>query len=545
MRRPAIAAVILIAALAGARVSAQSRADVEVPTSPVELDGEVLFRVRGVSSYPAAERAAAIQERLVAIAADRNIAAESITFTPIEGGIKIHAGDHFLMNVVDADAAVEDVEPTALAAAHVRQFRQAAAGYRSARSSEALRADAIRIAQATGLLLVALVAVWWLSRRFEQFLERRWHARIKTVGIQSFEVVRAERIWEAVQHALFTVRLIIVSSALVMYVGYVLAQLPWTRGMSRDMVAFALAPLRVIGAGLVAQIPSLMFLFVLFVIVRITLRLTHLFFDSIENERVTLRNFDPDWAQPTYKIARTAIVAFAIIVAYPYIPGSESAAFKGVSVFIGVVFSLGSSSAIANIVAGYMMTYRRAFKVGDRIKVGETIGDVTQVRLQVTHLRSVKNEEIVISNAELLGAEVRNYSSLSRTSGLILHTEVGIGYETPWRQVEAMLIMAAERTSGVSLEPRPFVLEKRLGDFAVTYELNAYTNDVPRMNLTYAELHRQILDVFNEYGVQIMTPAYEGDPAEPKIVARSDWHRGPATNTPAAGDKTASHAGST
>jgi small-conductance mechanosensitive channel len=542
LRIPAIAAVVLIAALAGVRVGAQAGVELEVPTAPVELDGDILFRVRGASSYPAAVRAAAIRDRLTAIANDRSIAPETITATPIEGGIRIHTGEHLVMNVVDADATLEQVSLTALAAAQVMRIRQAVVDYRAARTPDALRSAAINIAAATAIVLIVVLMARRASRSIESYLRRRWQKRIKTVGIQSFEVVRAEQIWEALHNAFLTVRLVVVGASLLMFVGYVLAQLPWTRGMSRDMVAFTLAPLRVLGAGLVAQIPSLMFLLVLFVIVRIILRLTHLFFDAVENGRVTLHNFDPDWAQPTYKIARAAIVAFGVIIAYPYIPGSDSDAFKGISVFIGVVFSLGSSSAIANIVAGYMMTYRRAFKVGDRIRVGDTIGEVTQVRLQVTHLRSPKNEEVVISNAELLGAEVRNYSSLSRSSGLILHTEVGIGYETPWRQVEAMLMMAAERTAGVSREQRPFVLQKRLGDFAVTYELNVYTNDATKMLLTYSDLHRNILDVFNEYGVQIMTPAYEGDPAEPKIVAKSEWHRGPAAAPTSAVDG-ASHRG--
>ena len=175
-----------------------------------------------------------------------------------------------------------------------------------------------------------------------------------------------------------------------------------------------------------------------------------------------------------------------------------------------------------------MMTYRRALKVGDRVKIGDAFGDVIDLRLQVTHLRSVKNEEIIIPNAQILAGDVINYSSLARADGLILHTQVGIGYETPWRQVEAMLLDAADRTPGLSKEPSPFVLEKALGDFAVTYELNAYSSNVQAMARLYAELHRNILDVFNEYGVQIMTPAYEGDTAEPKIVARKDWYAAPA-----------------
>jgi len=225
-----------------------------------------------------------------------------------------------------------------------------------------------------------------------------------------------------------------------------------------------------------------------------------------------------------------AIIAFGLIVAYPYIPGSESEAFKGVSLFIGIVFSLGSSSAISNIIAGYMMTYRRAFKVGDRVKIGEAMGDVIEMRLQVTHLRSFKNEEIVIPNSQILSGDVINYSSFVKTQGLILYTEVGIGYETPWRQVEAMLLEAAGRCQLPSGEPpRAFVRLKKLADFAVTYEVNVYCTDIAAMLPMYGALHRHILDVFNEYGVQIMTPAYEGDPEQPKIVAPKDWFTAPAT----------------
>ena len=179
---------------------------------------------------------------------------------------------------------------------------------------------------------------------------------------------------------------------------------------------------------------------------------------------------------------RTGIVAFGLVVAYPYIPGSGSGAFKGVSIFLGVIFSLGSSSAISNIIAGYTMTYRRAFRVGDRVAIGEVTGDVSEIRLQVTHLHAVKNEEVVVPNSTILNSNVVNYSALARKKGLILHTTVGIGYETPWRQVEAMLILAAERTPRASLrEPAPFVLETALGDFCITYEINVYAGDARAM----------------------------------------------------------------
>jgi small-conductance mechanosensitive channel len=305
--------------------------------------------------------------------------------------------------------------------------------------------------------------------------------------------------------------------------------------MSDDVTGLALAPLKLIGRGLAVHLPNVVFLVVLFFVIRVILRIIRLFFDAVARRDVKLTGFEREWAGPTYKIIRLGVIAFGVIVAYPYIPGSGSAAFQGVSVFVGIVFSLGSSTAIANIIAGYMLTYRRAFKVGDRVQIGEAFGDVEEVRLQVTHLRSLKNEEFVIPNSQVLSSNVMNYSSLARTRGLILHTEVGIGYGTPWRQVEAMLLAAAARTEGLASEPPPFVLEKALREFAVIYELNVYCQDPQRMLPLYAELHRHILDVFNEHGVQIMVPAYEGDPATPKIVSPSDRFASSAATVSAGG----------
>ena len=236
----------------------------------------------------------------------------------------------------------------------------------------------------------------------------------------------------------------------------------------------------------------------------------------------------PADALPTYKIVRFALVAFGIVVAYPYLPGSQSDAFKGVSLFVGVLFSLGSTSAISNLIAGYVLIYRRVFKVGDMVKIADVIGEVTEFRIQVTRLRSFKNEEVVFPNSQILGAQITNYSVLARGEGLILHTEVGIGYETPWRQVEAMLLAAAEDTPGILRTPAPFVLQRALANCAVTYELNVYCANAQRMLEVYADMHRQILDVFNQYNVQIMTPLYIADPPEPKVVPPAQWYAAPA-----------------
>jgi len=199
---------------------------------------------------------------------------------------------------------------------------------------------------------------------------------------------------------------------------------------------------------------------------------------------------------------------------------------------LGVLFSLGSSSLVANIIAGYTMTYRRAFKVGDRVKIGEYVGDVTDVRLMETHIKSLKNEEIVLPNSQILSGEVTNYSSLASKEGLILHTTVGIGYEVPWRQVEAMLLMAAERTDGLMRKTEPFVLQKELGDFGVVYELNVFCRNVEKMPRIYSELHSNIQDTFNEYNVAIMTPHYVDDTEDAKVVPKENWYASPAYSPP-------------
>ncbi len=525
--------LLILGLCAGTPLAAQTQGTPDdvagLQTAPVVIDGTALFRVRGVSSFPAQARADMIRDRIIAAAADPAVTIGSLHLVDSQSSTRIMAGDRPILAVVDADASLEQVSRADLATANLHRLGQAIAEYRTARTPAALRRAAVRTLVGVVLLAVILAALLMFWRSIDRLLQRRLQSRIHSVGIQSFEVMQAERIWAGLRHTLVVLRTLTLLAALLVGIGFVLAQWPWTRGAARNMASLAVAPLQVIASGFVRSLPQLVFLAVLFVTIRIALRIIRLFFEAVGRGSVTLSGFDAEWAQPTYKIVRVAVIAFALVVAYPYIPGSESAAFKGVSLFIGIVFSLGSSSAISNIIAGYMMTYRRAFKIGDRVKIGEATGDVIEMRLQVTHLRSLKNEEIVIPNSQILAGEVVNYSSLSATRGLLLHTEVGIGYETPWRQVEAMLLEAAARTRGLAAEPRPFVLMKRLGDFAVVYELNAACRDVPAMMPLYTALHRNILDVFNEYGVQIMTPAYEGDPEQPKIVSPKDWYAAPSS----------------
>jgi small-conductance mechanosensitive channel len=381
---------------------------------------------------------------------------------------------------------------------------------------------------ATFAMVIAAYIGRRIMARLRAGIERRYRARIQGIQERAFQLVKAEQVWRALTSLLnfaWAAGFLII---IYFYLQYVLALFPWTRALARRLFAIAIDPLRTMGLGLVGLIPNLVFLAILTLVTRYVLKLIRLFFEGVAGGTVTLRGWDPEWAIPTYRLVRVLVIAFAVVVAYPYVPGSGSEAFKGVSLLVGIIFSLGSSSLIGNFIAGYSMTYRRAFRIGDRVKIGDHVGDVERMRLLVTHLRTPKNEEVVVPNSTILGSEVVNYSSMARERGLILHTTVGIGYETPWRQVEAMLLEAAGRTQGLRREPAPFVLQKTLGDFCVTYEINAYCDTPHAMLELYTALHQNILDLFNEHGVQIMTPAYECDPDQPKVVPKEQWYAAPA-----------------
>ena len=521
------AAVVLPAAAQGPAGSGEVP-DAEVPSVPVEVDGKALFSVRGSASYPAEKRAEAIAARVVALARDRALDPGTLAVGEIQGIPAVLAGERRIVAVFAADAEHESMSQAELAATYLTSIREGILAYRAERSPEAVLHGLYRAAAASGVLAAALLVLWWLRRRVDQGLEKHVRARVQSVGISSFEIVRAERLWGIVRGLLRAVEALAALAILYAYLEYVLGLFPGSRATANRLAGWVVGPVETIARGIVAFIPNLVFLAILFVIVRWVLRTLRMFFAGVGERRIELGSFEPEWAEPTYKLARIAVVAFGLVVAYPYIPGSQSAAFKGISLFAGVVFSLGSSSAIANVIAGYSLTYRRAFKVGDRVKIGDVAGEVTAVRLQVTHLRTVKNEEAVVPNSTILSSEVINYSTLARSQGLLLHTTVGIGYETPWRQVEAMLLLAAERTPGLLAEPKPFVLQRSLGDFCVTYELNVATDQPQRMLELYHLLHRSILDVFNEYDVQIMTPAYVADTPVPKVVPREQWYVAPA-----------------
>jgi len=505
-------------------------------SAPVVVDGIVLFHVVGARIYPAPERAVAIAGRIESFAKERSFDPAALAIEEAADATTILAGGRLVVRVLDADAELEGMSRQMLADLMVTRIRQAIERHRTDRRPQKLLADGALVGGWAVLLGLALWGTHRLMARFRLAIERRYGTRVRDVRIQSFSLLSAEQMWRLLAGLLRGAWLVGAVVALLVYLRFALERFPWTRGPGLTLAEAEMRPLKVLGAGLVDAVPSLIFLAVLAVVTRFLLKLVRLFFEGIAEGRVVFSGFDADWARPTYRLVRFGIIALAAVVAYPYIPGSSSDAFKGVSLLLGIVVSLGSSSITGNTLAGITMTYRRAFREGDLVKIGEHVGEVQKIRTLVTHLRTLKNEEVTVPNSVILGTHVLNYSAMAASNGLILHTTVGIGYETPWRQVEAMLLEAAGRVRvpGLKPTPPPFVLQQALGDFCVTYELNVYCDQPKYMLDQLSALHQNVQDVFNEYGVQIMTPAYMMDPPRPKVVPPAEWYAAPAAR-PASG----------
>ncbi len=347
-----------------------------------------------------------------------------------------------------------------------------------------------------------------LSRYLIQRYEIWKGTKIKSVRLKSIEILSADRTVEFLTFLTRSFRFIAHAFYFYIYITIIFSLFRFSETWAEKLFGYILNPLTTVWVTVVNFLPNLFFIIVLVFVFSYIIRFVKFIFTEIDSGKIEFPSFHKDWAMPTYKIVRFLILILAAIVIFPYLPGSDSPFFQGISVFIGILFSLGSSSAIANMVSGVVLTYMRPFKLGDRVKIADTMGDVVEKTLLVTRIRTVKNVDITIPNAMVLGSHIINYSSSALDKGLILHTTVTIGYDVPWKQVHALLISAAEETESVLKDPKPFILQTSLDDFYVSYELNVYTNDSQKMSRIYSELHSKIQDKFNEGGVEILSPHY-------------------------------------
>jgi small-conductance mechanosensitive channel len=478
------------------------------PGVPVELEGKTLFLVRiNTKTETAQQIAHRFSEVIKKLAQDPTFDPQSITVRDTAVSSDVMAGDQVIVPVYAFSAKVEGRPHQEWARDLAAKIRQAIAAYQKEHS---LRNLIIRIIKTVVALLVVIMLIMLVNRGVRH-LNRAILAsrRIQAIKIGEFEFFTADRIKAVIISADKMVRVLLILILIYAYFHLGLSFFPQTQQYALNLYVSLLRAVGAIGQTIWDQTPALAFLVVLVLITRYVLKTLRFFFDQVIQGKVTIAGLDAEVAPITYRIIRLLIIAFVLVVAYPYIPGSASPAFKGITIFLGVLFSLGSTSAIANLIAGVSLTYTRSFRVGDVIKVGDAMGVVLERRLYITRIRTPKNHIITIPNGAILSTHITNFSQEVRQGeGLILHTSITIGYNAPWETVHALLIEAAYRTAHILKRPPPFVLQTGLNDFYVTYELNAYTDAPEIMPRIYGELHQNIQNAFNEAGVEIMSAHY-------------------------------------
>ena len=348
----------------------------------------------------------------------------------------------------------------------------------------------------------------WLFRKLKLRIVRLRNTRLKPFSIQDYELLDTLKQVKLLVFLASLVRYVIMFLQLLLTVPLLFSIFPQTKDLAYQLFSYIWNPVKSIFIGVVDYIPNLFTIFIIYMAVKYLVRLFRYLADEVQSERLKLRGFYPDWAIPTYHIIRFLLYAFMLAMIYPYLPGSNSGVFQGISVFVGLIVSLGSSTVIGNIIAGLVITYMRPFKIGDRIKLNDTTGNVVEKTPLVTRIRTPKNEVVTIPNSFVMSSHTVNFSQSAREYGLIIHSEVSIGYDVPWRTVNKLLVEAVLNTPGVVDDPRPFVLSTSLSDWYPVYQVNAYIKDADRLAEIYSDLHQNIQDRFNEAGVEIMSPHY-------------------------------------
>lgn len=477
--------------------------------APVIFKGDTLFLIRhSAKEYPVAYRAKQISNRLASLSKDFKKGTDTI-YAKDEGEfVSIMYNDEVAFVLTKNDAKTNDTSMTALAEFQILKFNEALNKknkYHLTTKEWLLRIGYFLISLI--ILVTVLKVINWLFRKLNIYLskfEKRFLKNKKNI-FKYFIPKTTANIFVFLSNV---IRFIFILFVLFTYLPFMFSFFPWTEEMVSAFYSYLARPVRFVVYGFIDFLPNLIFIIVIIFITRYVIRVQKDIVDDIEAEKFIIKGFPKDWANTTQKIISLLIWAFALVLIYPHLPGSTSPAFRGVSIFIGALISFGSTSAVANIVAGVVITYMRPYQIGDRVRILNTIGDVVEKTLLVTRIRTIKNEDVTIPNANIINNHLINYSANVSRNGLLLHTSVTIGYDVPWGKVEQLLIKAASKSIHIEAEPTPFVLQTSLDDNYVSYEVNAYTKEAKKMALIYSDIHKNILDVFNDAGVEILSPQY-------------------------------------
>jgi small-conductance mechanosensitive channel len=480
-----------------------------LPGVPIEVGGEVIGYVRErLGPLTPTDRAELLSKDINELAT--NPFAPPVEFEVVESdiGTDILANGEVLLTVTDADAAAVNADRQELAAYAAGVI---ASAIERTRAQNTPRARLMRWLESLAFLLATSLVLMIINRFYHRLVKRVeavQEEQDQRGFIRSTQFYRSGT-WKGVAKLVLNIsRWIIFLVILIVLLPFVLQNFPATASLAKQLLNLITIPLRSFWTWLVDNRSNFLTLGIIGFFIYVLIRLERWFFNEIAQGGIKISGFEPEWAPFTSKLLAVLLAIGGVVVAFPYIPGSGSAAFQGVSLFLGALITISSASAVTNIISGIIQTYTGSFSVGDVIRIGEVTGIVIEKRVLTTRVRSFKNEEVSIPNSAVLNGTVTNYSTMAKQRGLVLYTTVTIGYDVPWMKVQELLIAAAEAVPGIADDPKPFVLQTSLNDYHISYQLNCYTDSPERMPRIYSALHANIQDQFNKAGVEIMSPAF-------------------------------------
>jgi small-conductance mechanosensitive channel len=476
----------------------------------VTLGADTIARIyTKFGAFTPGERAEMNSRKILQAARIFSLADDSLVVMDTGSTHDIMYGDVTLASVSDLDALWMNTVRGELAAEYRAAILSAIEAYQS-------RTSLTNILKMAGLSLLVVLALCVLIAGvrylFVRIIDRKIAGResryFKGVRFRNLEIINSKKEVQAFLFLSKAVRYVLYAVLFYLALPLLFSIFPVTQRLAQTLFNWVLTPLAGIASSFVNYLPNLLRIVIIVIIIRYLLKFVRFIMNETEAGRLTIPGFYPDWAKATFNIIRIFLVAFAIVLVFPLLPNSDSKIFQGVSVFLGIVVSLGSTSIVGNLVAGMVITYMRPFKVGDRIRVGDVFGDVIEKSPFVIRVKTVKKEIITVPNLTILSSNVVNYSTSALDEGVILYTTVTMGYDVPQQKVYALLIAAALKTTHILPDPTPFVLSLGFGDNAASYQINAYTRHPECQSAIYSELHRNILDAFHEAGIEMIVPHY-------------------------------------
>ncbi len=480
------------------------------PGAPLVVDGDTLLVIyaRKGGMLPEA-RVSAAKSKIYEVGKRLTMFVDSLYVFDSEVSSDVMVGEDVLLSVTDLDALWMGMERVELAETYreviSKKVDQLHETYGLQQKLQSLGWVALIIA-------VQVLLIWfivWLFRRWKFSVTRKLLGRIKSVVIKNYPLLDTHRLGVAIIFVFNLVRLLLILLVVLVGLGFMFSFFPETKTVTYTVLGFIWNPLNDILKSVVAYLPNLFKIIVIIICFHYLLKLVRYFANEVASGRLKINGFYADWAMPTHTLLRVLLYSFMLVMIWPLLPNSDSEIFQGVSVFIGVVVSLGSTSVVGNVMSGLVMTYMRPFRIGDFIRFGDTEGEVIEKSMLVTRIRTRKNDIVTIPNSNMMSSQTSNYTFSAQRYGIIVHTKITIGYDEPWKKIESLLVQAAENTDGIKRHPKPFVRITALDDFYVEYEINGITDRAKTLSTVYSALHQQILDTMHGAGVEIMSPHIE------------------------------------